>query len=103
MTRAKILYSGFYDAPLAFVVRHRDAQFLFWRVFDEEADEYPDTYRVLTLPDLSDEEISESWQTLEGRASGYIGEAAVRDVKFDQSMRKEIDTSVIDALLDGGQ
>lgn len=102
MTRAKILYSGFYDAPLAFVVRHGGTQFLFWRVFDEEADEYPDTYRVLILPDLSDEEVSESWRTLEGRASGYVGEVAVRDVKFDQSMREDIDTSVIDALMKWG-
>ena len=96
--KAEIIYSGFYDVPLAFAVWHRGRQFLFLREFDEALDDYPDTYRVFSLPGLSDEVLNSSWQRVESLATGFLGEVPVREVKFDPSMRHEIETAVIDKM-----
>ena len=48
--KAEFIYSGFYDAPLTLVVWHSGQQFLFLRRFDDTLDDYPDKYRVFTLP-----------------------------------------------------
>jgi hypothetical protein len=96
--KAKIIYSGFYDVPLAFAVWHSGRQFLFLRDFDDVIEDYPDTYRVFSLPGLPDAVIKDSWQRIEGLATGFLGEVPVREVKFDESMRKEIDTDVLDRV-----
>jgi hypothetical protein len=94
--KAEFIYSGFYDVPLAFVVWHGRRQFLFLREFDDALDNYPDTYRVFSLPGLSDEIIKSSWQRIESLATAFLGEVFVREVNFDPSRRKEMETSVID-------
>jgi hypothetical protein len=73
MTQAKITYSGFHDVPLAFVVWHEGSQYLFWRVFDDVLDDYPDTYKVFSLPGLPADEIEKSWQHIEKLATTYLG------------------------------
>lgn len=74
MPLAKILYSCFYDAPLAFVTSQEDTQYLFWRgFFDEQLDAYPNEYQVFVLPDLSEEQINESWISLPEKAIAYVG------------------------------
>ena len=51
MPLAKILYSGFYDTPLAFVTSQENTQYVFWRgFFDEQIDDYPTHYQVFVLP-----------------------------------------------------
>lgn len=97
--KAKIIYRGFYDLPLAFVVSHNGRQLLFWRDFDDDLDEYPETYQVYLLPCLSDEELTGSWERLPERAINFLGEVPVGDVQFDSTRRREIDTAVLDALL----
>ena len=96
--KAGIIYSGFYDVPLAFVVWHGGRQYLFLRLFDDEHDDYPDAYRVFSIPGLPDEVIKSSWLSLESMTTAFLGEVAVRDVKFDPSKRKEIETGVLDQL-----
>jgi len=97
--KAKIIYRGFYDLPLAFVVRHTGRQLLFWRDFDDDLDDYPETYKVFFLPHLSEEKLTGSWKRLPERATDFLGEVPVRDVQFDSTRRREIDTGVLDALL----
>lgn len=99
MSQAKIIYSGFYDVPLAFVVWHQGNQYLFVRDFDDDLDDYPEEYKVFVLPALSNDEIEKSWQNLEERATRYLGDIPVMKVSFDPTKRKEIDTSVIEQLL----
>lgn len=96
----KILYSGFHDAPLAFTVRHSGVHFLFWREFDENLDEYEDAYRVFVLPNIPDREIKKSWTTLRSKVKSYLGKVAVRDVAFDPTKRRELQTSILDVLIE---
>jgi len=93
--KAKILYSGFWDFPLAFMVRWEGSLYAFVRDFDDDLDEYEDQYRVYLLPSLTDEEVEASWLRIETRATDYLGEAAVKDVAFDATHRREIDTAIL--------
>ncbi len=95
---APILYSGFYDFPLALTVRWQGDLYVFVRDFDEDVDEYEDEYRVFLMPPLTDEEIRSSWLRIEHRATRPVGKIAVKDVRFDATHRKEIDTAVLRAL-----
>ncbi len=93
-----ILYSGFYDFPLAFTARWEENLYVFVRDFDDDLDEYEDQYRVFLLPSLTDEEIQSSWLRIENRAIESFGKVAVKDVRFDSTHRKEIDSTVLQAL-----
>jgi len=74
MSSTRILYSGFCEAPLAFVTTYENTQYLFWRgFFDDELDDYPKEYEVFILPNLSEEEIKESWILLPQRTTASIG------------------------------
>lgn len=99
-TLVKILYSGFWDRPLAFVVRHRGVQLYFCREFDEDADEYQDAYKVFVLPNLLDDEINASWGHLYQNTTRYLGQVPVKQVVFDSSFRESIDTDLADALIE---
>ena len=92
---AKIIYTGFWDVPLAFVVSHAERQFLFLREFDEIIDEYPDNYRVFLLPGIPNREIKKLWPDIEQHAIKFLGEVPVKQVNFDKSTRKRIDTSML--------
>lgn len=98
MTETKIVYSGYYDAPLAFVVSHKDTQYLFWRVFDDALDDYPDEYEVFVLPDLSEEEIRESWSSLPEKAEAYVGKIHLNQLIFDPTKRQSIQTVTLERL-----
>jgi hypothetical protein len=100
MTETRISYSGFYDAPLAFVACHNDKQYLFWRVFDDTLDEYPDEYEVFVLPDLSEREIGESWSTLPEKAKAYVGKLNLNQIIFDPTRRRSIQTNILERLSD---
>jgi hypothetical protein len=92
---AKIIYGGFWDVPLEFVVSHAGKQFLFLREFDEAIDDYPDNYRVFLLPGIPNCEIKQLWSDIERQAIEFLGEVPVKEVKFDKSTRKRIDTNVL--------
>ncbi len=98
--KAPIIYSGFYDVPLAFVVWNDEKQFLFLRDFDEALDDYPNFYRVFTLPNLSDEEVKKSWVQIETLANQFVGEIPVAEIHFDSTKRKEIVLKPLENLID---
>ena len=98
MTEVKIIYSGFYDAPLAFVAGYKGTQYLFWRVFDDELDDYPQEYEVFVLPDLSEAEVKESWAYLPKKAKTYLGKIVMSKIVFDPTKRLSIKSSVFDYL-----
>ena len=97
--KAPIIYSGFYDVPLAFVVWHGEKQFLFLRDFDEALDDYPNFYRVFTLPNLSDEDVKNSWVQIETLTDSFVGEIPVAEINFDSTKRKEIILTPLENLL----
>ena len=99
MPMSKILYSGFYDAPLAFVTSQENMQYLFWRgFFDEQLDDYPNEYQVFVLPNLSEELINESWISLPEKAIAYVGKVSMDRVVFDPTRREFIDTGTFDFI-----
>ena len=99
---AQIRYSGFFDAPLAFIVGHQGQLFFFWREFDESMDEYADSYEVYLLPgDVRVEEVrtAEQWRALRTTCLARLGPVPVSSVEFDRSRRKAIRTSLLDRLV----
>ena len=70
----RIVYSGFYDVPLAFVVAYQDLRLLFWRVFDDEIDDYPETYELYVVPGTLDYAQRDTWQSLPQLATRHPGE-----------------------------
>lgn len=99
MTDVEITYSGFYDFPLAFLASYGGKQYLFWRVFDDELDDYPREYEVFVLPNLSNEEINASWSFLPERAETYIGKIDVKRITFDPTKRHSIKSNIFEDLL----
>jgi hypothetical protein len=97
---AKIQYNGFWDRPLGFVVRYKELQIYFGREYDDERDDYQDSYSVFVLPGLSDEEVKSSWGKLRQLATQYVGQVQVEDVVFDASFRESIDTDILDSIID---
>lgn len=99
MVQTRFIYSGYYDAPLAFVAWHEGAQYLFWRgFFDEELDDYPRTYQIYELPDLPEDEIQSSWAVLPERATAVLGSVALDAVVFDPTKRQWVDSAVFAGL-----
>lgn len=94
----KILYSGFWDFPLAFTARWAGNLYLFVRDFDDDKDEYEDHYRISLLPHWTDEKIKASWLRIETQATQHLGEVAVKDVSFDATHCREIDAAIFQAL-----
>jgi hypothetical protein len=98
-SQVKIVYNGFWDRPLAFVVRHRGIQLYFRREFDERADGYQDAYKIFVLPNLSDNEINASWGTLYQKATRYLGQMPVKEVVFDPSSRESVSIDTLDLVI----
>ncbi len=98
MQTANILYAGFYDAPLASTVRYGEGLYVSVRDFNDDADEYEDEYRAYRLPPLTDEQ-RQSWLKLEEQATDHFGKVPIRDVVFDETKRREIETGVLERLL----
>jgi hypothetical protein len=100
MPETKIIYSGFYDAPLAFVTSHENKQYLFWRgFFDDELDDYPSEYEVFTLPNLSEAEIKGSWSFLSEKAQERVGKIDLNQVVFDSTKKLSIDTVTFERIV----
>jgi hypothetical protein len=74
-------------------------QLLFDCEFDESIDDYSETYKVYVLPDISDDGLRGSWEHLSEKSTQFLGLLPVRGVVFDPSMRREVETQIIDALL----
>ncbi len=96
---APFVYREFYDVPRFLVVTYRRQQFLFESAFDDDLDDYPDVYQVFLLRDVSENELKGSWVHLSEKAQAYLGKAPVKDVRFDPTLRREIETDVLEGLL----
>ena len=92
-----IRYRDFYDFPRAFLVVHGGATYFFDCPFDEEAEDYSDTYRVYRLPSGSVPEDGASWHGLE-RLGRLVGQIDVEHVRFDETRRAAVDDSMLRSL-----
>jgi hypothetical protein len=92
-------YVEFYDVPRSIAVRYRGRLFLLQSAFDEQLDEYPSTYSVYILPESIEDSLREgSWKFLGHIPMTCMGSIQIGSVKFDPSMRKELDPSCLDDL-----
>jgi hypothetical protein len=92
-------YVEFYDVPRNIVFRYRDRLLLLQSAFDEEADDYSDSYSVYVLPDNVEASIEKSsWDFLRATRP-IIGRIPIEVVRFDSTKRKSLDPSCVDALV----
>jgi hypothetical protein len=91
-----IQYGGFYDVPLSFEVRYQGRLFAFDCRFDEAIDEYPDFYRVYLLPDPPG-----PWEHWSSNAIHHFGQVSIQKIRFDQTKRRAIDSTILDELIAG--
>ncbi|HEX8368597.1 MAG TPA: hypothetical protein VF604_08650 [Pyrinomonadaceae bacterium] len=93
-----IVYSGYYDAPLAFVVEYKESVYLFWRGgFDDDIDDYPSDYEISLIKEVSFEEIKNQWEIMTNRK--YIGRIHFKEIKFDATKRKYISSEIFTKIL----
>lgn len=93
-----VQYRDFWDVPRIFVARYQDELFLFDCPFDEDVEDFPDSYKVYRMPALTHEDLAGSWYGLEAKAIGFLGEVPISKVQFDGTRRKEIDAGVLEHL-----
>jgi hypothetical protein len=93
-------YGGFYDVPRCLSLRYRGRRFLLQSAFDEELDEYPGEYSVYVVPELSDDSQPVCTpEFLKNTPMACIGKIPIDQVRFDPSMRKELDATILDRLI----
>ena len=96
---APFIYRTFYDVPRFLVVDYQNQRFLFDSAFDNDLDEYPNFYQVFLLGEVTQETLSGSWINLAERAERSLGEVPIKDVVFDATLCREIQTDILDDLL----
>ena len=92
-------YIEFYDVPRGIVLRYRGKLLLLQSAFNEDLDDYPDTYSVYELPESVELAGCGSWHFLENKELDRIGEIPVKALRFDSTKRKTLEPSVLDDLL----
>lgn len=96
-----IIYSGFFDAPLAFLVQYNNIVYLFWRgYFDDELDDFHDEYEVFPTQLSTLEDTSLNWDALwkQGRELGCVGKIHMNNVLFDTTRREYISIDTFNKL-----
>lgn len=99
MEWATIRYRDFYDLPRIFVTNYQGRLYLFDCPFDDERDDYPDSYHVYELPTLTEAELAGSWEYLPELAIGLLGLVSVIEVQFDPTKREHVNTAIVSRLL----
>src|SRR5215213_8671959 len=97
-TTIPILARDHWDVPRIFLVKRPDGYVLFDCEFDDETEDYADSYRVYLLPDLSPEALVGSWADFRRLATAELGEVAVADVTFDSTGRNAIDLGLLERM-----
>lgn len=96
---AKIIaYREFYDVPRIFIAELGSAWYLFDCPFDDQIDDYASTYTVYEFPKMEKSALTGSWENFPAQAIRKIGSVLVTHVKFDQTLRREIESAVIEHL-----
>lgn len=93
-----IRYRDFYDVPRLVVFERNDELFLLDSAFDDEADEYSETFTVYRLPAAARALLdADSWANLSGMGEA-IGQIDVDAVEFDPTRRSGVSATILRAL-----
>jgi hypothetical protein len=95
-----IYYRGFWDVPESFLTEYESKVYLFTRDFDEELDDYPPDYEVYEVKDVSlTKAVKENlWFPYNFKNKILIGEVPTKDVVFDWTNRKFVNTAIFEKL-----
>jgi hypothetical protein len=96
---ADIEYRDFWDQPRIFFVHHDGRLYLFDCPFDEETEDFQDTYTVYEMPELTGTDYAGSWAHLPDKAIRSVGEVPLDQVHFDPTKRRQIDTAIFANLI----
>lgn len=97
-TWVEFTYREFFDIPRAVVLRYRDQLYFFDSAFDEDRDDYSDTYMVYRLPvELAPLLDSIPWTDLQHHGVA-VGMVPTTSVMFDPTKRQAIDSEVLERL-----
>jgi hypothetical protein len=96
---ADIDYRDFWDQPRIFFIRHDGRLYLFDCAFDNETEDFHDTYAIYEMPELTEADYAGSWAHLADKALRRLGEIPLTQVRFDPTKRRQIDTAVLTSLL----
>lgn len=92
-----IIYSGFWDFPLAFVVRFDGNIYLFRRgYFDEVIDDYPSEYEVIVDNSIDIDGLEKNFLIKEGGTA--LGRVDMHAIVFDPTHRERINARVFAEL-----
>lgn len=94
-------YGGFWDVPRDIVLRYRDRFFRLHSYFDDDLDEYPDTYEVDELSNVDGNAILDAkWDVLRDATIAHLGSIPIQSIIFDERRREFIDASFLDQWID---
>jgi hypothetical protein len=93
-----IEYRDFHDVPRLVVIEWHGDLYLLDAPFDEDLDDYTDTYTVYRLPaGARDRVAKDSWADLP-RFGEAIGQIAVNDIEFDSTRRNALSDALFREL-----
>ena len=95
-----ITYGEFHDSPRMIRFRLGDRWYFLRSEFDDEKDEYDDSYKVYRLPYHSDEEIKSHpnyWMELSD--DEYLGRISIAELGFDETRRQSVDGKAFEKWL----
>jgi hypothetical protein len=93
-----IHYRDFWDVPRVIMIQYRGKWFLFDCAFDEEVEDYPDSYKASLIAPPTPDELAGSWEDLPKRAYQSLGEVPIVRVEFDPTKRQSINAAVLEEL-----
>jgi hypothetical protein len=92
-------YSGFWDVPRHILLRYRDTWLFLYSAFDDDLDDYSETYAVYRLPPSIEPRLeTESWGFVFEMTDDCIGTIKVKDVRFDDTKRASLEPSCLEEL-----
>jgi hypothetical protein len=90
-----ITYREFYDIPRIFLTKTGNRVFLFDCSFNDEKDEYEETYKIYLMPQLDEKQLAGSWENLPAKATRLLGEIPTSEVEFDTTLRQQVNLGVL--------
>jgi len=94
-------YGGFWDVPRFILLRYGEQVIYLKSPFDDDLDEYRETYSVYSVPNSVGESVLNGgdWKLLDQAALSFIGLVPINAVTFDSTKRKSLDSSCLESIM----
>ena len=94
-------YGFFHDVPRMIVLKYKQHLIMLESYFDEDKDDYHDSYSIQLLPSALEDKISESWKILFTEVGAKVlGTVPVSSVIFGSTKRKTLNPEFLEKYLD---